>query len=91
MASFKTDKISLRKDFQIEIVKGWFLNIDVQSKKSMTFHSDIMKDLCSKNYGIRLAKGRRQMILPPYVLQAFVDHETFSRWYDPSLANQQQQ
>ena len=100
MASLKTDKISLPKDFQIEIVPGWFLDIDIQSnpvkytlthgKKAKTFHSDIHKDLCSRNYGIRLAKGRRQMILPPSVLQAFADHETFLRWYDPSLANQQE-
>ena len=99
MASIKTDKVSLPKDFQIEIMAGWFLDIDIQSnpikytlthgKKSMTFHSNVTKDLCTRNYGIRLAKGRRQMVLPSTVLQAFVDHETFLSWYDPSLANQQ--
>lgn len=100
MVSIKTEKIALPQDFQIEIVKGWFLDIDVQSspikytlthgKKSMTFHSNVLKDLCSRNYGIRLAKGRRQMVLPSSVLQAFVDYETFLTWHDPLLANQHQ-
>ena len=95
MASIKTDKVVLDKDFHFEIVKGWFLDIDIQSspvkytlthgKKSMTFHSNVTRDLCLRNYGLRLVKGRRQMVLPPHVLQGFVDHETFLTWYDPAL------
>ena len=54
-------------------------------KKSLTFHSALVKDLCSRNYGIRLAKGRRQMVLTPQVLQGFVDFETSLSWYDSSL------
>lgn len=100
MASIKTEKISLLRDFQFELTDGWFLAIDVNSnpikytlihgKKSMTFHSCITKDLCSRNYSIRLAKGRRQMVVPPQVLQAFVDYETFLSWYDPTLTNHNQ-
>ena len=98
MACIKTGKVSLPKDFQFELSPGWFLDIDVESspvkytlthgKKSMTFHSAVVKDLCSRNYGIRLAKGRRQMVLTPQVLQGFVDFETFLSWYDSSLISQ---
>ena len=96
MDCIKTDKVSLPPQF--ELSPGWFLDIDVESspvkytlthrKKSMTFHSAVVKDLCSRNYGIRLAKGRRQMVLTPQVLQGFVDFETFLSWYDSSLISQ---
>jgi len=95
MASIKTGKVTLPVEFQIELVPGWLLDIDVKSsptrytlthgKKSLTFHSNITKDLCSRNYGIRLTKGRRHMVVPPYVLQAFVDNEIFLQWYDQDL------
>ena len=92
MSSIKSDKISLCGGFQFEICDGWFLEIDndctpvkytlSHGKKSMSFHSSVMKDLVARNYSIRLAKGRKQMIVPPQVLQAFVEHETFLSWYD---------
>lgn len=82
-------------DFEIEVAEQWFLNIDGSStpikyslshkKRSMTFHAEVMKDLCTRNYGIRLAKGRRQMVLPPHVLQGFVDHETDIMQYDTNV------
>ena len=94
MATLKTEKVSLSNEFQLELVPGWILHINtetkptqytlVHGKKSMTFHYHVMKDLCARNYGIRLAKGRRQMILPPIVLQAFVENEMFLMWYDGS-------
>jgi len=95
MATIKTGKVTLPTEFQIELVPGWFLDIDIESspikytlthgKKSLSFLSNITKDLCSRNYGIRLTKGRRHMVLPPHVLQAFVDHEVFLHWYDSSI------
>ena len=98
MTSIKTEKVNLTRDFQIEIASGWFLDIDTESnpikytllhgKKSMSFHSNVARDLCSRNYGLRLAKGRRQMVIPPHVLQAFVDHEIFISWYDPNICQQ---
>lgn len=99
MATLKTDKLRLQESFQFQIVNGWYLDIDTQSspikytlthgKKSMSFHSTVTKNLCTRNYGIRLAKGRRQMILPPHVLQAFVEHETFLSWFDRSINTSQ--
>ena len=98
MGCIKTDKVLLPVDFQFEISPGWFIDIKVESspikymlthgKKSMTFHSAVVKDLCSRNYGIRLAKGRRQMILTLQVLQGLVDFETFLNWYDSALISQ---
>ena len=46
-------------------------------KKSMTFGKDVLKDLSTRNYGIRLALGRKQMFLTADVLQAFVEYELF--------------
>lgn len=96
MASLNTGKLLLPAEFQIELVPGWFLDIDIDSypikytlthgKKSISFHSNITKDLCARNYGIRLTKGRRHMVLPPHVLQAFVEHEVFLEWYDSTLS-----
>lgn len=95
MASIKSDKKVIDKTFQFEIVPEWYLDIEVlvnpvrytltHGKKSMSFYSSVAKDLCTRNYGLRLAKGRRQMILPPHVLQAFVEHASFISWYDPSM------
>lgn len=57
MAQLKTDKITLTKDFQIDLGYGWILGIDVQcvptnytlthGKKSINFNSDVMKTLFS--------------------------------------------
>ena len=52
----------------------------------MTLHSKGIKDLITRNYGLRLVKGRRQMILPSSVLAAFVEHEVFLTFYDPHLS-----
>ena len=92
MAELKTDKILLPTEFQIALDDGWMLDIDVNTvpakytlthgKKSMSFNRDVTMNLCSRNYGIRLVKGRRQMVLPPHVLQSFVDYSTFLTWYD---------
>lgn len=98
MASIKSSKISLPKIFQLELSPGWLLNIDtnvvptqytlVHGKKSMNFDTTVASDLCRRNYSIRLAMGRRQMVIPPEVLQAFSDHEIFLQWYDTSLQGQ---
>jgi hypothetical protein len=95
MSSIKSDKIFVSPGFQFEIYDGWFIEIENESspvkytlmhgKKSVSFHSDVMKDLIKRNYSIRLAKGRKQMIVPPQVLQAFVDHEIFFSWYDNTI------
>jgi hypothetical protein len=95
MSAIKSDKISLCPGFQFEICDGWFIEIEndslpvkytlIHGKKSVSFNSDVMKDLVARNYSIRLAKGRRQMIVPPQVLQAFVDYEIFFSWYDHGI------
>ena len=95
MATIKSSKINLPKIFQLELCPGWLLNIDTNitptqytlthAKKSMTFDANVASDLCRRNYSIRLAMGRRQMIVPPEVLQAFADNDIFLRWYDTSL------
>ena len=95
MTTLKSEKITLTPLFQFELCKGWFLSIDISSqpiqyaltrgKKSITFSSQVVADLCSRNYGVRLVKGRRQMHLPPSVLQAFIDNEVFLKWYDPNI------
>lgn len=94
MAQLKTDKITLSKDFQLDFDDGWTLSIDVQSKpinyilthgkKSINFDSNVMQTLCSRQYGVRLVKGRKQMVIPPHVLQNFVDNAIFLQWYDHS-------
>ena len=91
MAQLRTDKIVLSKDFQLDFGNGWTLNIDVRSspvnytlthgKKSINFDSNTMQTLCSREYGVRLVKGRRQMVVPPHVLQSFVDNAVFLQWY----------
>lgn len=95
MATIKSSKINLPKIFQIELFPGWTLDIDTNTmpsrytlthgKKSMTFDALVTSDLCTRNYSLRLALGRRQMVVPPEVLQAFSDHEIFLKWYDPTL------
>ena len=98
MAAIKSSKINLPKIFQLELSPGWLLDIDTNiiptqytlthGKKSMTFDTGVTQDLCRRNYSIRLAMGRRQMVVPPDVLQAFSDHEVFLKWYDTSLQGQ---
>ena len=95
MATIKTSKINLPKVFQIELSPGWALDIDTNAvptrytlthgKKSMTFDVNVVRDLITRNYSIRLALGRKRMIVPPEVLQAFSEHEIFLKWYDVSL------
>lgn len=97
MANIKTDKVSLKHDFQIEFDDGWSLIIDKDSipthytlthgKKSINFDSDVLRKLCLRDYGIRLVKGRKQMNIPSHVLQQFVDYSLFLQWYDPCLPN----
>ena len=95
MANLKSDKIVLKKDFQIKLDDKWILTIDrdcspttytlSHGKKSINFDSDVMKNLCTRQYGIRLVKGRRQMNVPANILQNFVDYSVFLEWYDPFL------
>lgn len=95
MAHLKTDKLVVNKDFCIILQEGWILNININStptnytlthgKKSMNFNSDVAKSLCLRDYGIRLVKGRRQMVVPRNVLQSFVEHSVFLQWYDPCI------
>lgn len=95
MANLKSDKITLKNDFQIRLDDGWILGIDrdcspttytlSHGKKSINFDSDVMKSLCLRQYGIRLVKGRKQMIVPANILQNFVDYTVFLQWYDPLL------
>ena len=87
MATLKSDKKLIEQCFQVEIIDGWFLDINTNvvpttytlthGKKSMSFHSDVARELCQRDYSLRLARGRKQMVLPPHVLQAFVEYETF--------------
>ena len=51
-------------------------------KKSMTFNSDVVNKLMYKKNGIRLVRGRTQMIIPPRFLQNFVENSAFKQWYD---------
>ena len=98
MATLKTERIPLAPVFQFELCAGWFLSIDItttpvqytltRGKKSINFHSEVISDLCNRNYGVRLVKGRKQMHLPPYVLQAFIDNEAFLQWYDPAIQSE---
>lgn len=95
MTSIKTDKHCLPTNVQINIVDGWILDIDIHcipikytlthGKKSLGFSSSVTRDLCSRNYSIKLTKGRKQMIVPPHVLQAFVDYDIFIGWYNPNV------
>lgn len=99
MAELKSDKITLAKDFQLDLQDGWTLSIDVRSKptnytlthgkKSINFDSMVMNTLCLRQYGIRLVKGRRQMNVPSHILQSFEDNIVFLQWYDPFLSTNQ--
>jgi hypothetical protein len=101
MAELKGDKITLANDFQLALPDGWTVSIDIQSKptnytlthgkKSINFDSTVMNRLCLRQYGIRLVKGRRQMIVPSQILQSFEDNVVFLQWYDPYLSANQQQ
>ena len=95
MATLKSDKKVIEHGFQVEIVDGWFLDINTNvfpitytlthGKKSMTFYSDVATELCQRDYSLRLAHGRKQMVLPPKVLQAFVEFETFIMFVETSV------
>jgi len=84
MAYIKTDKVTLPSEFHFELIPGWTMDMEkdrftlTHGKKSMTFDMTVLQDLCSRNYGIRLAKGRKQMMLTPDVLQSFVEYHMFS-------------
>ena len=51
----------------------------------MTFQSQVMHHLITRDYSLRLVRGRREMILPSHLLSAFVNNQTFLSWYDPCL------
>ena len=95
MATLKTDKIVLQKDFQIVLDDGWILSININTvpttytlihgKKSISFNTREAMKLCCRDYGIRLVRGRRQMVVPSHVLQSFVDNALFLQWYDPGV------
>lgn len=95
MAELKTSKIVLPLEFSFQLNEGWDLSIDTNcypvkytlkhGKKSMTFNSDVIHKLCTRNYGIRLVRGRTQMIIPPHVLQSFVENSVFIEWYEQSF------
>lgn len=101
MAQLKTDKITLAKDFQIDLSGGWILGVDVKctptnytlthGKKTINFNSDVMKNLCFREYGIRLMRGRKQMVVPPHVLQNLEEYTVFLQWYDPFLSTNHHQ
>lgn len=96
MACIKTDCVHVPTEFQIELLPGWLLDIDLNcspikytlnhGKKSMSFHSHIMKDLIERNYSLRLVKGRRQMVLPASILEEIVTYADCLCLYDGSLA-----
>ena len=54
--------MSLTSSFQIELAPNWILEIDAQykpakytlihGKKSLSFQSDVIKDMCARNYGV---------------------------------------
>ena len=93
MAMIKSDKIVMAPTFQFDLCPGWTLNIDrsctpimytlTHGKKSMTLTSSVVGNLCIRNYGLRLVKNRKQMYLPPEVLQSFSEHQIFLQWFDP--------
>ena len=82
-ATIKTDCIRVPTDFRFELCPGWTLEMEkdrftlTHGKKSMTFDRRVLQDLMTRNYGLRLAMGRKQMVVTPDALQAFVDYETF--------------
>ena len=95
MAEIKTDKIALGPPFHISLGHDWNLHINVDckptvytlthGKKTINFSSDVTTKLCSRQYGLRLVEGRRQMVIPPHILQSFVEHALFLEWYDPCM------
>ena len=96
MASVQTDCMRIPNELQIKLVDGWLLDIDVtctpvkytliHGKKSLSFYSEIMKNLVDRNYSLRLVKGRRQMILPARVLKEFETCRDVLCLYDADLA-----
>lgn len=95
MAEIKTDKIALGQPFHISLGHDWNLHINVDckptvytlthGKKTINFSSDVTTKLCSRQYGLRLVEGRRQMVIPPHILQSFVENALFLEWYDPCM------
>ena len=83
----KTDKIDIPTDFSFELCPGWTLDMEkdrftlCHGKKAMTFDKKVLQDLMSRNYGLRLAMGRKQMFITPDALQAFVEYETFFQFW----------
>jgi hypothetical protein len=90
MATIKACTYEVGKEVQWELCPDWYVGLDttthqyalMHGKKTITFHSDIAKQLCRRQYGIVLANGRRRMEIPPHVLQAFVDHDLTFQWLD---------
>ena len=95
MTELKSGKIDLPQLFNLELGDGWTLSIDISTvpttytlthgKKSMCFNFDVIQKLCSREYDIRLVRGRRQLVIPSHILQSFVDNSTFIQWYESSF------
>ena len=95
MAEIKSGKIELPQLFNLELGCGWTLTIDISTvpstytlthgKKSMSFNFAVIQKLCSREYDIRLVRGRRQLVIPSHILQSFVDNSTFIQWYESSF------
>lgn len=94
MATVKCDGVAVGSPVEIVLKQGWLLQIDKQTtpvsytiyhgKKSMSFHSETMGDLCNRRYGVRLSRGRRQMKLPAGVLDSLVEYGPVIQWIDNS-------
>ena len=95
MTELKSGKIDLPQLFNLELGDGWTLSIDISTvpttytlthgKKSMCFNFDVIQKLCSREYDIRLVRGRRELVIPSHILQSFVDNSTFIQWYESSF------
>ena len=92
MASIKCEGLTVGAPIEIVLREGWLLQIDKNTnpttftiyhgKKSMSFDSDTMDVLCRRQYGLRLAKGRRQMKLEPEILDALVEYAPVIQWLE---------
>ena len=77
----KTSKIMLLQECNIQLNEGWGISIDANcyprkytwkhGKKSMIFNHDVVHKLCIRDYGIRLVRGRTQMIISPHILENY--------------------
>ena len=98
MAGIQADCMCVPNEYQIKLVDGWLLDIDItcrpvkytliHGKKSLCFYSEVMKNLVERNYSLRLVKGRRQMILPARILQEFETCRDVLCLYDADLTPQ---